>query len=839
VEHPVVFHSFGFYSRPTGPNPGITLNPSAFQMTFLRFLIFWFILIFPLWVLESQAQSLDIFNSNQKFANGFLFKDQIPELENLTGQTAGPVLENFFSYQNRVESQEQSRLLALGIGYLYLVQKEYDKSLQTLKQGIFENFVLDDFRLHFMSLALEGLAEHAIANKDHASALEALNEAEDLRLTLFKRHPLSPFQDQIPRLLADAEKRLGRVYLQLGDYPASWGRYRRSLMRAIPENDEHKLAIFFDLVQAYTLAQDFQGAIDIFVYLLTHSPSPETMKAAHQYLKEHLQILTQNNFDTAYLQSLMVNFGDEKIVGGRKKRPIKPLKLLYDHPRIQEFYEALENSGFSKKIEAGYHVLKKVPGAYEAKSVIRQINRILLIHLKRNSWNEKINKTLNLYPLKELNALGHLFWNSGLAIHAIKVFEKIIKLHPTETMACHKALFFLGRIYEDRRNTFQSIARYKKLLESYSWGPYQQRARFKIPWLHRSQGDFQSAKNGFEKLISASRAISFPLNQNNLAARENFIPSAQYWLAQTEADLGNPLEKTKVLRELIQDHPFDFYAIVGRMELFMDPLSFSSQDATQPSQPRKPAMGELDRLRISRAEKLISIGFLKKGVQELSQIENENVEDPEFLFYLAGLIGRGQGYQQSINFSWKISRQRHHTALPRALVELLFPQAFLEDAKQESLDRQLDPHLVLALMRQESAFNPRITSTAKAIGLMQLLPSTATEIARSADVDSPTHEDLKQPQVNIRLGVKYLDQLLKKFDENIIFALAAYNAGPKKVRSWTAQKSGLPPLEFIESIPFIETRNYVKKVLRNYVIYKSLYENESFTRFEDVLSIRN
>jgi len=122
---------------------------------------------------------------------------------------------------------------------------------------------------------------------------------------------------------------------------------------------------------------------------------------------------------------------------------------------------------------------------------------------------------------------------------------------------------------------------------------------------------------------------------------------------------------------------------------------------------------------------------------------------------------------------------------------------------------------------------------------MQLLPSTAVEVARSVNADSPTHEDLKQPPINIRLGVKYLDQLMKRFGDNIIYALAAYNAGPQKVKSWTAQRNGLKPLEFIESIPFIETRNYVKSVLRNYVIYKSLYENKSFSRFEEVLSIRD
>jgi len=463
-------------------------------MAFIRFLTFWLCLLLPLLVLESQAQSLDIFDSNQKFAIDFLFKDQIPELENLTDQTASSVLEKFLGHHNKVESREQTRLLTLGIGYLYLVQNEYDTSLQIFKDGDFENFVLDDFRLHFTALALEGLAEQAIANKEYSRALENLNEAVDLRLKIFKLHPLSPFQNQIPQLLAKADKRLGSVHLQLGDYPASWSRYHRSLTRVFPGNDEHKLEILLDLAKAYTLAHDFQGSIDIFVYLLTHFPSPETMAAASQFLNEHSPVLTQNNFDTGGLQSLIVTFGDENAIGGRKKRPVKPLNLLYGNPRVREFHKTLRGKDFSKKIEAGYQVLKEIPGAYEARGVIRQTNRILVKYLRQSSWNEKIDKTLTLYPLKELNALGHLFWNNGLAIHAIKVFEKILKLHSTETNACHKALFFLGRIYEDRQDYFQSIAKYKRLLQNYTWGPYRSRARFKIPWLHRAQGDFNSRR---------------------------------------------------------------------------------------------------------------------------------------------------------------------------------------------------------------------------------------------------------------------------------------------------------------------------------------------------------
>jgi len=295
-------------------------------MTFIRFFIFWLCLVFPLLTLESQAESLDIFDSNQKFSTDFLFDERIPELENLTEQTVGPVLEKFLSHQNKVESEEQSRLMTLGIGYLYLVQKEYDKSLQTLDNGIFGSFVLDDFRLHFMSLALEGLAEQAITRKEFAGALEYLNEAVDLRLKLFKFYPRSPFQDQIPRLLAETDKRLGSLHLQLGNYPASWDRYRRSLMRAFPENDEHKLEILLDLAKTYILAEDFKGSIDIFVYLLTHFPSPETMEAANQFLRNHSQALTQNNFDTGGLQSLIVTFGNQKNRWRDKKAAHQALK---------------------------------------------------------------------------------------------------------------------------------------------------------------------------------------------------------------------------------------------------------------------------------------------------------------------------------------------------------------------------------------------------------------------------------------------------------------------------------------------------------------------------------
>ena len=118
---------------------------------------------------------------------------------------------------------------------------------------------------------------------------------------------------------------------------------------------------------------------------------------------------------------------------------------------------------------------------------------------------------------------------------------------------------------------------------------------------------------------------------------------------------------------------------------------------------------------------------------------------------------------------------------------------------------------------------------------MQLLPSTAKQIAHSKNLEIPDKEKLKNPIVNINLGIDYFEGLLKIFDQNVVYALASYNAGPNKVAKWLTLRRHLNIMEFIESIPYNETREYVKKVLRNFYLYSAFYRNQSFSRVEDLL----
>ena len=144
-----------------------------------------------------------------------------------------------------------------------------------------------------------------------------------------------------------------------------------------------------------------------------------------------------------------------------------------------------------------------------------------------------------------------------------------------------------------------------------------------------------------------------------------------------------------------------------------------------------------------------------------------------------------------------------------------------------SAKSKLDPMLVAGLIHQESAFSPEARSSANALGLMQLEPETARRIAKQAKVRY-SQARLFEPDYNVRLGTIYLANLRQQFD-GVEMAVAAYNAGEDRVAAWTAGQTYREPAEFVDSIPFTETRDYVEIVTRNADIYRKLYgeNNES------------
>jgi soluble lytic murein transglycosylase len=161
--------------------------------------------------------------------------------------------------------------------------------------------------------------------------------------------------------------------------------------------------------------------------------------------------------------------------------------------------------------------------------------------------------------------------------------------------------------------------------------------------------------------------------------------------------------------------------------------------------------------------------------------------------------------------------------LPRAYWEALFPRPYWADLKRFSLANGLDPYLVASLIRQESEFNPLAVSRANALGLMQLLPKTGKVVAHQVSLKHYTPAQLFVPPVNLQLGTRYFRGMVDKFGGSFQHALAAYNAGSDRVEEWMGQGPYRDSPEFVESIPFTETREYVQAIMRNAAVYKQLY----------------
>jgi soluble lytic murein transglycosylase len=148
---------------------------------------------------------------------------------------------------------------------------------------------------------------------------------------------------------------------------------------------------------------------------------------------------------------------------------------------------------------------------------------------------------------------------------------------------------------------------------------------------------------------------------------------------------------------------------------------------------------------------------------------------------------------------------------PVYFLKMYYPVKYVDSIKKYAARNGLDPYLVMGLILQESSFIPNAKSAVGATGLMQLMPPTAKELAKRLHVPFGQAR-LENPEVNVELGTAHLKMLVNMFNGNALLAVASYNAGQGNVLKWKRGAPGRPMDEFVESIPFPETRNYVKRV---------------------------
>lgn len=296
--------------------------------------------------------------------------------------------------------------------------------------------------------------------------------------------------------------------------------------------------------------------------------------------------------------------------------------------------------------------------------------------------------------------------------------------------------------------------------------------------------------------------------------RSTLAVGARYWLAQVEKRRGHEEEARKHLVAVVASSPLSYYGILASLETGTKTESF--MDADVPNVVTDEVyLGPKERLHFERAKALIAAGERKFAGLELKQITPKSNYASEFLIYLASLHHEVENYLSVFQVIDELLQRSDPTIVSSYGLRLIFPTPHRDRIQKAAKDSGVDPLLVLSLMKQESAFEAKIASGSGAQGLMQLMPATAVETDPEIQLAK-----VVDPDENVRVGTKYLAQMIKRFDGNVAMALAAYNAGPHRVNKWMkGLKAEWGYREFIESIPFKETRGYVASIMRNYFWY--------------------
>jgi soluble lytic murein transglycosylase len=298
------------------------------------------------------------------------------------------------------------------------------------------------------------------------------------------------------------------------------------------------------------------------------------------------------------------------------------------------------------------------------------------------------------------------------------------------------------------------------------------------------------------------------------------VQRARYWRGVLRARSTKELTRQTgeaELRALAEGVPLSYYGMLAAERVGPQPLEKSFLGPRLPG-PDAPAL--------RRARVYLDAGFPEIAEDELVSYSDESRRSREERLELARLFHRTGDSNRALSLvqdGFGVALDQGIDPTWRDAWELAWPRAFKESVSGATQEFAFDPALVWAVMREESAYRPEVSSPAGAMGLMQMIPPTAERVAGELGLVGFEPSRLYDPATNIRFGTYYLRQLVAKFSGSRALAIASYNAGPEAVNRWLDRDGALPPDEFVDAVPYGETRRYLRRVLRSYRIYGLLY----------------
>lgn len=398
--------------------------------------------------------------------------------------------------------------------------------------------------------------------------------------------------------------------------------------------------------------------------------------------------------------------------------------------------------------------------------------------------------------------LAQWLWNHDRDPAALRAFEEFQRRYPRHSKV-PEALYGMARIEQQGGRPDQAIERYGDLARRFPDHALAAEARWRIGWIHFRNRRWQPAAEAFVR----ARTVG---------------TMASYWEARAREQAGDRRTAHRLYREVLTKEPHGYYALQAQRRLDGAggiPFRLSHRSTPDPTPVPRPLLPDPLTPSVARWADLHAVGETALACRELRAAEAKGSPSPEFRRFLVEAYAASDGWAAAA----RLLRTPSDLILsPEQRQEIASPLAFWSSVRRLADAQGVDPFLVLAVMRQESAFDPEARSTAGATGLLQILPGTAEEVA-SILYPRPDVTRLTDPEVNLSVGIAHLKALLDRHGGDPLRALAAYNAGPSALARWMARHGGEEPDIFVESITWRETREYVKRVISHHGEYLHRY----------------
>ena len=417
---------------------------------------------------------------------------------------------------------------------------------------------------------------------------------------------------------------------------------------------------------------------------------------------------------------------------------------------------------------------------------------------------------------ERLLALAQAYRSRQQEPEMLAAVDQAVQRAPQSRWA-EQALFTAGNYYWVQLDREKAAGYYQRVVDNYPTAPDADAAQWRVAWVAYLQRRPEAAS------LLEAHLERYPSS--------SYTADALYWLGRAAESSGNSERARAFYAKLDERFPNSYFQQLGHKRLEKIGAGREGDPEVLAAIPSLPPLRKLggdslpeDALaQEKRAEALRSIAFDSSAEAELQAAYVKTME-PRLLLEAAEEWVNAKSYGAAIGLARQVCPQiesRSFESVDPEVWRAAYPLPYAAELRSASAHASVDPMLVAGLVRQESTFNPNAVSGAGAYGLMQLLPTTARKLARQMRVHY-AHSRLIDADYNARLGAVYLAGLRRDFGSTEA-ALAAYNAGEDRVVSWQAGQSYRETAEFVESIPFTETREYVQIVMRNTVIYRQVY----------------